>query len=229
MIKTKDISKYKNFLFQIFLIGIIVFTGVNFFRPKLREVFQLRKKINEEKEVLAKLTQKEAFLENLDEQELTTKAQFLLKVLPPEKDVTIPLATLKSLVSQFNLQLQKIQIDLGGKTTSGLSSVGFSLEVEGEKEKIIDFIEKVKTTYPLMRMEGVNFSYGDEDLLNIKLKIETFFLEMPKEIGKLESPLPLINSEEEKIYKEVSQFSSPLSEEAINTIYPTGKENPFAI
>jgi len=89
------------------------------------------------------------------------------------------------------------------------------------------FIEKIRTTYPLMKIGDLNFSL-EEGLLQAGLNFKAFFLSLPKEIGIIENPLPLITSPEEKIYQEVSKFTSPLSESATPYIQ-VGKENPFAL
>jgi len=228
--KIKDFSKNKEIFIQFFLILVIIFTGAKFLFPKIQESFQMRHKIKDEKERLTKLTQKAAFLESLDEYELTSKTEFLLKVLPPEEDIFIPLSTLKSLASQFSdIQIKEMKIDLGNEKAAGqLSSIGFSLKIVGSKENIVNFIDKVKTVYPLMRVNEISISLKEEELPSALIKIDTFFLGLPKEIGKVEAPLSLITSGEEKIYKEVSSLNSPLQEETIPS-FSGGKENPFSL
>jgi len=228
MIKIESLNK--NFLIQFFLIGVIIFTGGAFLRPKIADIFQMRKKISEEKEKMAKLTQKEAFLESLDENELIVKTQFLLKILPSEKDVVFPLTTLRLLASQFNLRINSIQIDLGRDKSNieQLSSIVFSLKFVGDRENIKDFIEKIKITYPLMKIESVTFSKEKENQLEGIISVKTFFLSLPKEIGKIEDPLSLLTPAEEKAYQKVSNFTSPLQNEFFPSV-PAGKENPFSL
>jgi len=229
MIKTEGVGKYKNFLIKFLLIVIIMFSGWIFLRPKITDIFQMRKNLKEEKEKLTKLTQKEALLESLDEYELTTKTQFLLKILPSQKDVLLPLATLRSLADQLNLRVSSIQVNLSEINSSNqLSSIGFSLKIEGDRESIKEFIGKIRVTYPLMKIEDLNFSLKGVSESETTLKIKTFFLSLPKEIGKIEDPLSLITPVEEKVYQEVSIFSSPLREEFAPSV-PVGKENPFVL
>jgi len=229
MIKTEGVGKYKNFLIKFLLIVIIMFSGWIFLRPKITDIFQMRKNLKEEKEKLTKLTQKEALLESLDEYELTTKTQFLLKILPSQKDVLLPLATLRSLADQLNLRVSSIQVNLSEINSSNqLSSIGFSLKIEGDRESIKEFIGKIRVTYHLMKIEDLNFSLKGVSESETTLKIKTFFLSLPKEIGKIEDPLSLITPVEEKVYQEVSIFSSPLREEFAPSV-PVGKENPFVL
>jgi len=230
MIKNEiiDSSRRESLLIQFFLVIMIVFTGGLFLRPKVVDIFQMRKKINEEKKKLVKLTQKEAFLESLDEYELTSKTQFLLKILPTERDIVWPLATLKLLASELNLEVNSIQTDLNeNKLDARLFSNGFSLGIIGDKENIKEFLERIKTTYPLMKIENLSISLQSESRFGANLKIKVFFLDLPEKIGSTEDPLPLVASAEEKIYQKVSGFSSPLKEKIIPSV-PAGKENPFS-
>jgi len=228
MEKIRDFSKNSGVLIQFFLILAILFTGINFLLPKGKELFQMNKTIKAKKEKLAKLTQKVAFLESLDEYEITNKTQFLLKVLPPEEDIFIPLSALKGLASQFyDIQIKDFKIDLGREEVKNqLSSISFSLKIVGSKESIINFIDKIKATYPLMRVDEISIFLSEEELPASLLKIEAFFLSLPKEMGKTEEFLSLITSAEEKVYREISTFSFPLKEEVAPTL-PSGKENPF--
>lgn len=229
MKKTEDFNKYRNFFIKALIIGGIIFSGVFFLYPRAKEIPESRRAIAEEKEKLAKLTQKAEFLESLDENELANKTQFLLKVLPPEKDVVLIISSLKALCAQLNLQIDSFQINLSGESSSsGLSSISFSLRIVGDKEGLNNLIERIKTTYPLIDLEGLDISLEEGNLLQATIKIKAFFLELPKEMGKTENPLPLINPEEEKFYYQVSNFTSPLLQEASYSV-PLGKENPFTL
>ncbi|MGB9706995.1 MAG: hypothetical protein ACPLXP_02920, partial [Microgenomates group bacterium] len=138
--------------------------------------------------------------------------------LPPEKDVANILLTLKLLSTQQGITLQRVQIDPGET---------LSLKIEGSPEKITGFMEKIETVLPLMKLEETSISFKEEGLLEATVKVKVSFLPLPKELGAMESPLPLITSQEEKIYQEVANFNSVLTEESLPPVQ-SGKENPFA-
>jgi len=229
MEKVENITNYtyRDFFVRLFLIGLIVFSGIIFLYPKLTEAIRMRKEVDEAREKLAKLTLKATFLEGVDEYELTAKTRFLFEALPAEGDTMVPLAVLRILASQFNLQIQEVRADLGGKEAGGLYSVAFSLKMTGDRKSVGDFIEKIGTTLPLMTVEDVNISLS-EGSSRATVKIKAFFLGLPKEMEAVESPLPLITSGEEKSYQRVSGFTSILPKENPPSA-PTGKETLFEL
>jgi len=210
--------KYKGAFLPIFLIIAVILVSLFFLRSKIFEIFETQKIIKKEKETLADLTKKVAILQGLDEFELTEKTEVLLRVLPPEKDVVNILSTLKALSSQTGVVLGGIKFE--GEDT-------LSLKVQGDSEKIISFMEKIEKTYPLMRLEDVSISFEEEGRIESFLKVKTFFSPLPTKLDSLESPLALITPQEEKIYAEVVQLTSPLTEESLETVQ-SGKDNPFS-
>jgi len=208
---------YKAFFLSIFLITGILFTSLFFLRPKIFEILEIQKKINKERKMLADLTQKAATLEGLDEIELTEKTEVLLKALPPEKDVANILLTFKVLGSQAEITLQGIQVDSGDT---------FSLKIEGGTEKIIRFMERIETSYPLMKLEEIAVSSREGSSTQATAKVQAFFLPLPQALGSVESPLSLVTPQEEKIYQDLLRFTPVLTEEDMQTIQ-SGKENPF--
>jgi len=229
----KNKNRYKNFLVYIFAISLVIFTGIVFLRPYLRESFKLRGKIREEKEKLAKLNQKKDFLEGLEENELMGRFQLLLKVLPSKQDIIIPILTLRTLVSESNLQLLRNQVNpQGEKLKGGGQSMNFSLEVVGSKENIDMFLEKIKTTFPIMKVEKFNISLEEDSSWRASLEVKTFFLELAEDIGRVTDLLLPLSPSEEKIYREVSNFTSPISLSETgspSSSFQNERENPFGL
>ncbi len=218
MRKVEDFAKYKAFFLPVILIIGILFASLFFLRPKIFEIFELQKKVTKERKTLAELTKKAATLEGLDEVELTEKTEVLLKVLPPEKDVANILLTFKVLGSQAGISLQEVQID---------SEDTISLKIQGQMEKAISFMEKIETSYPLMRLEEATISSKEENQTQATIKVKFFFLPLPKTLGSVDSPVSLVTPQEEKIYQEISKFTPVLIEENLPPV-GGGKENPFA-
>lgn len=218
--ESKIFLKYKNIFLLFFLVAAFLFSSIFFLKPKVSEIFDFRRKINQRKRTLAVLTQKVATLNGLDEFELEKKAETLLRVLPSEKDIVTLLLTLKALSFREGVTIRGIQIDPREDSVT-------SLKIEGEKEKIINFLKRVQTSYPLMKLEEVILSFSkDEEPIEAKIVIQTFFQPLPKDLGDVDSPLLPIAPEEEKSYEEVSKFNQVIIEEDLGPVQ-TGKENPF--
>jgi Tfp pilus assembly protein PilO len=223
-----NLAKYKSFLTFIILLLFVVISVLNFIRPKVGEIFQIRGKINNEKRKLAELTQKESYLNNLDEFELNQKTQVVLKAIPAEKDIITPFSIFKILASQFNLEIQGVDINLGDDSLKNdVGSFSFFLKVKGTFEQLVNFIEKMKKIFPIMSIKEVDVEIKKDNSLLAKILIETYYSPFPEKIGSVESPILLVTSQEEKIYQEISGFSSILPETEEIDI-KMGKENPFA-
>jgi len=218
MRKVEDFAKYKALFLPVIFITGILFSGLFFLRPKIFEIFEIQKKIVKERKTLADLTKKATTLEGLDEAELTEKTEVLLKALPPEKNVANILLAFKVLGSQAGISLQEVQID---------SEDTIFLKIQGPLENIISFMEKIETSYPLMRIEEVAVSSKEEGPTQAAIKVKFFFLSLPQTLGPVEVPLSLITPQEEKIYQEISKFTPVLTEENLPPV-GGGKENPFA-
>lgn len=221
-----------------FLLGVLFFGTIFFLRPKIGEILKFRKDITKEKETLARLTQKVAILEGLNETELEEKTKILLGILPAEMDISTFLLTVKNLSFQAEIPIKEIRVGLDeSKGFSGSSSfftIWLKLEASLEKlEKINNFIELVENSAPLMRVDSLTiYERGKEKGGGeVDLKIKAFYLLPPKELGAIDAPVSLLNAQEEKTYLQLSSrftYSQPPTMEELELQMGVGKSNPFS-
>lgn len=221
----ENLKNYKNYFIPAIIFLVILFTGLVFLSPNLIKVIQIQKRINSERSILAQLTGKLSQLQAIDENGLTSKTEVLLKIIPPEKDVSVILSSLKNLSSISNLNLKGVQLDPGDLANDNQMLI--SLKLEGPVEGLKQFLEKIKLASPLMRPKSITTSY-QESGNEMDLVLETFFLAFPQTLGAVDSPLPEISPDEEKVYQKASSFELPSSEVDNSLIQPSGKENPFS-
>ena len=221
----ENLKAYKYYFLPAIIFLAILFTGLVFLRPNMVKVVQIQQRIAGERNILVQLTGKLSQLEALDESNLISKTEMLLKIVPPEKDVPAILASLKNLSSISNLDLKSVQLDPGDLTTD--YPILVSLKLEGEAEGLKKFLEKIELISPLMRPKTITTIYQEGNVSEMSLVLETFFLQFPETLGEIDSPLPEISSEEEKAYQRVSSFEV-YSSEIETSILPSGKENPFS-
>jgi len=210
---------YKSKGILLFLITFLVITVVTvlWLIPKVKDVFEMRRKIAEQKIKLSKLTEKLALLEGIDEYELEKKVEFLLAAVPEENDVFKIILVIKTLAFDNSLSLKDLKISLSGE---------FSFKVIGEVNKVMNFIKDIERVVPILTLDSLAFSNEGPQAVEVFMKGKNFYLAVPKEIGSIESPLPLLTSEEEKIYQYVSNFKN-IDRGGLFTPMQSGKENPF--
>lgn len=226
----------KNLLILLFL--VIFFAGLFFLREKIFQIIEFRQKNSLDRQKLALITEKVATLEGLDVNELSSKTEILLKALPAEKNISNILLSLKLLVDQTGLEFKGFEVEPGELSTESaqmkeperenLPFMLFALTINGDYQKLKDFLERVETAFPLMRLQKVSFSSEKEGSSETILDLKAFFLPLPQTLGTIDAPLSLVTPQEENAYRQLSKFTPVLSEEALPTIQ-SGKENPFAL
>ncbi len=246
MKEEKKLSDYQPFLFPVVVALLVFLTAFAFLKPKIGAIIEGQRRLSQNKQVLARLTEKAAALEGLDQTELTRKTDILLAALPTEKDVPRFLATYKELAQKIEVVIQQIEVNPGKLATPEDEQVApeggqaspeggqaspppflvFQIGVSGELEKVGIFLDELEKTLPLMRLKEVSLSQKEENLFESEIELQAFFLFLPGELGPVEEALPLISQREEEVYRQLADFKSVELKESL-LLTPAGKENPF--
>ena len=233
--KLPEASQFREFLFPGIVIILIVITAVTVLKPKIDSLLEIRQGVAKQKKELGQLSQKSAVLEGYDQNELKNRTEKLLKVLPVEKDGPLIVATMRSLVSENNLELISLGVNVGELATESaeptkkeetVPSLKIALDVAGELGDLYNFLSAVESITPIMRVDKVGIS-REGTSVESQVSLSNYFLAMPKEIGKVSRQIVPVNTEEEKVYQEVSNYQPPAMGTAL-PIVTSGKENPFA-
>ncbi len=231
------LTRYRPFFFPL-LIGLaILILTITLLIPKITQIFELRQDLSKEKARLAKLTQKLAELNGLDDNELTTKATLMVVALPAEKDVPLILATLSSLGKETGMEVENVKVSPGELSTESgkikkkekgeeTPTLPFEVLAKGTMESLKNFLNRLGSTIPVMRVESASLSF-EEGEWQAKISLDTFFLSLPKTLGAVETPLAEITPEEELIYKRIEKYRAPAIEGDLPSV-GTGKEDPFS-
>lgn len=232
--KLAELSKFQSFLFPVVVVVLILVSAMTILKPKLSDLLETRRDLAKQKRDLAQLTQKVAILEGYDQNELQTRTDQINKVLPREKDGPLILATIRTLVSDYNLELSSLTIEVGEIATESaeskrkeelVPSLAIQLSISGGIENLYDFLEAIESTAPLMRIDTISIA-REGSTAESKIQLFSYYLAEPKDIGKVGRQIVPITPEEEEVYQELSRYQ-PTS---VGTELPyvgSGKENPF--
>ena len=210
----------KSFLFSGFVLILVVLVSLFWLRPKVVDIVKANRDLKAGRKTLAELTKKVTTLEGLSKPELTDKVDLALRILPVEKDVPTVLSTLKKVALNNELIINEMSIPEVGEIASGsaetktsknvkeeaLPSLSVKLTLIGAREKIINFFKQVETTAPLMKVSGLSISQKNEGTDESLIEVRTYFLPLPKTMGKLEQAVVPMTSQEEKIFNELASF-----------------------
>ena len=237
---SKEISKQKRFLFPLVAVLFVVLASLFILKPKIGQILEPRRTIAGQKQLLSKLTEKAAVLEGLDKNELNDKVDFSFKVVPVEKDVPLIMSLVKDFSQQAGLSLKTIKTDPGGISTESASkqissgaeevdSYPFTLVLEGGLPEAKSFLDLIKQTAPLIKVESFSMSNEQTETGKsgqISLAISTYFHPLPTELGPVESPVALLTQQEEKLYETLTKLTVPATQENFQEV-PSGKANIF--
>lgn len=231
--KLPNLSQYRNYLIPIVLVVLMLISGVMILKPKAEEVFGLRGDLSRQKIELAQLTQKLAILEGYDQEELKYRAERMLRVLPTEKNGPLVLAVVRSLVGDHNLELVSLTVEIGEISTESaqskepLPSLEVSASVTGSLDDLGSFLNALESATPIMRVKGLSIS-REGKTVESNISLSTYYLSVPKDIGKPSRRINIITQEEEEVYQELSRYQLPAVGKELPSV-SSGKENPFIL
>lgn len=233
-----DLNKYKPFTLPAVILLLVIFSGLLLLKPKVGQILGIHRHLSSQKNKLAQLTTKLYALQGLDEFELEERTKVLLRTLPSQKDLPGALVTIKSLTSTAGLELRGIQVEPGEISSESaqpeatkkynLPFLEFKIKLGGNQTQLKDFLTKLASTAPLMRVAAMEISQTEGGVIEADLKLDTFFLPLPSTLGLVEKPLVPLTSQEEEIYQQLVKISpAQTGQTATFSPIPSGKENPF--
>lgn len=242
---SSDLSllKLKAFLKDYYML-IIAFVLVSFsllivFIPFIKEIFSLQSDISSNKKTLELLSLKESMLDSMDEAKLNSQVDLLESALPSEKPALYIIDILNASSSKFGLQLGSFEFSPGSlatnsaeleksvKVKSGIDSIEVDVEVSGEFDNLLTYIDYLENALPLMKARAISFSTAKKDtIVDVTLSLDVYFLLPPETIGRTSDPLKKISESQLDAYEKVSQYTKVVSRSLPTSTYPS-RDNPF--
>ncbi|MGB9637521.1 MAG: hypothetical protein ACPLY7_01850 [Microgenomates group bacterium] len=233
----------KNFLFPILAISLIVLLTFVLLIPKVKQILQIKKEIVGQREQITKLSQKLNTLQSLSEPELFDASNLLLEALPAQKDFYKVLALTKKVFNDNSAQL--LSFDFApGKISSNSAGTKEGREIGEMRLKAVfsasyesfnNLLQTLAKVLPLMEIDSVKFSSMNAStsgtLLNLEgaLSMRTYFAPLPKTMGSVDAPLPVVSNKDKQLLEELKTYQRYQPEATGNETVPevVGKENPF--
>jgi len=204
--------------------------------PRIKIILQLKVKAKATEERLVRLTAKISDLEGLDAVGLAEKRDLVLKAIPRSKEVMNVVNLISGLADKTQIKVESIQVSPGEiSTESGemkkleeVETLPFHVVVEGENEKIFEFLELLEKSLPLIFVNSFKFG-KTAGVSRAEIALESYSSFLPKTLGKIDSPLVKIDDEEEKIFKILGDFESYSANFVFSPSSPSEeRENPFS-
>lgn len=228
--KKIDYPQVKYIRLLMVLLGLVlVVLTVKIVLPKAGKTLENYKKRSSFNSRLVSLQAKIADLEGLNEYELSERNSLALQALPADKNIIGTMMILNSLTEQNGVLIEGLRVSPGsltasGSAISGMGALSLDIRLNGSFDQMKAFLRTLKTTLPLILNTGnltISFLGG-----STSLKLEVYYLGLPKTLGKIDTPVPKLTDTEEKLLESLRAYTylSP----AVFTPTERGKANPFA-
>ncbi len=215
--------------------AVIFLLSLTFFRQMVSNSLILLGESQSKKQKLDNLTRKFNQLQNFKADVLEKQVRELEQVFPSKKPVLEIINTLNLLAIENQVSLGAVNLNPGkleekenmATSASELQNFKLSFMVNGEIEKISQFVKDLQQSAPLNKIKelGVGLNPQAKNISSVSLMLEVYFQPLPKALPSLEMPLSVLNAEEEETLTQLSAFKFFPLKTLPNVT--TGKEDIF--
>lgn len=229
----KDLSKfYEKFKLYIFpaAIGLASLTLIVLvIYPQTIKLVINQKKSGEISQKAKFLEDKAEQLEKYNPDDLKIKVDYSLTSFPVDKDYISVIKILQNIIVQSGFNIVSLSLESSRTKDSGnFSTYGLKLDTLGTSSQLPALLSYIESSYRLMRVITLEASSERESQIAASISIEVLFSAPPAGFGNIDSPLPQLSEEEEKILSKLATVGRAISQEqSASQLAPRGKPNPF--
>ena len=164
-------KKQQVYTFSVLTFVVVLILVVGAIKPSIETMARLNSEIKQKEIVRDKLEDKMNALNELSLQyaEFEETAEDLELIFPTNGDFSLFLANIESLSEESGFDLKSISFGKTrrqGSSLTTLKSVRIDLQVEGAKEEIIPFLQKLESLPMYPEIKVLSYSTDEEDGLN---------------------------------------------------------------
>lgn len=163
-------------------------------------------------------------LDNLDQEDLSRKVQYVLGVYPADKDFGNIVGIIQSVTSGAGFSI--VALNLGDQTAQ---SYNITLQITGPRTLLPLLLSALESAPRLIRLDSLEISSSSSSQgIEADLGLNILYSPAPTTFGTVDSPLPTLSSEDEELLT-ILASQNPISEEVEEVVDsgPRGKANPF--
>jgi Tfp pilus assembly protein PilO len=186
------------------------------------------------------LRQKDSRLVGIDASTYQSVYAKLNQILPEGKDYVSLFNTFDNLEKKTGVFITRTEFQLGSVSTSssklsraegGIPAyvVPLNISVEGEPDALQKFIGALNDfSGRLINIDSIKWAEGEGTVSQLAISGRAFFYPLPSVLGKIDSPLPKIESAQENILNKLAQITiAPPEGAGEMEKVPIGKKNLF--
>lgn len=223
----KVYNEYSLYIYPV-LVGLISLLLIGLVFPQVIKLISNNEALRVLSEKAIKLNTKDKALQNLDDNSLGSKVKIMMASLPQDLDFSTIVGIVQGVVSKSSYSLTSVQLGSGNALNSGVSGYILRIEVFGPKANFAKLLDDLEDSYRVMRVTSVENTFDKGgDVVKSVISLEAYYSLLPKSLGSIEAPLPVLSAQDEDTINKLSRLGvvTPSSETA--TLAPRGKSDPF--
>lgn len=190
----------------------------------IAQITGLRSKISAAKKTESVLSQKYNVLKSVAVVAASGSNQ-TLAALPKDNPAVMLQSQVKSIAASNLLVIDSLK-SIGVSSTSDLSSVTTTIELNGPKEAIIAFIRAMDTIAPITTVDKVSFSETGASV-KAEIGLRTYYAPLPKTIPTVTQPVVDLTASEKALLTQISSLTQPTFSDILVATQSALNPNPF--
>ncbi len=237
-------AQVRIFITPMIVLVVVALSGRILVWPWLTSVGSLRAKAKENEMKVSILTTKLSALSGANELTLDQDLRVVNITMPEGKDLVGGLVGLRIAAADSGVLLESLRVSPGevvdeasksAKVVEGEkeNQISYSIVIQGSKDQIQAFFERVRAVAPLMELERL--SYAEKNgLAEATVAVTSFYVPGVVQLGSIDSPIQELSAEEDQLLRRLRNLSraglfntTEEGESSGNIGGAVGKENPF--
>lgn len=205
----------------IFIGLIVVF--IFGYTISVKEVSSQNQRLKKAKDELTMLSQKEATLQSI-KANILTSADDSLSAVPAINPALVVVTQIKTLAAQKALLMSDLQVS-SPTEVENLRRAQVTFDLAGPLVTVVEFCSQLKDLAPIVLLEKLTTT-GDVGDSVASVTITSFWADLPTNIGSLTEPLGNLSGEDQEMLNKFSLLQKPSFIQLIPQA-PVIREDPF--
>lgn len=224
----KFYAKYKAQIFPAIVALTSLFLIIFVIYPQIMKLLDNQKTMGTLIQKSKFLEAKAVALESYNEEDLSSKVEFVLNALPAEKDFGNILSLLQQLSAQSGFTIGELAFSSAGSKVGKAESLEVKLSIKGAKNGLQTFLNNLENLPRAVSISSIDVnSNRAAQTVDAFLTVEFLYSQMPKDFGSADSPLPELSQKDEDLITALARSGRLLVGTSSATVSPRGKSNPF--
>lgn len=228
------LSQLRVWWFPLAVVTVIALGSLLVLIPQATQLLESRDSLKAEQKTLTQLQTKADQISQLDESYIEELASVVTLALPEHKPYYEMFAVLQQLAGQTGVYLGDFDLSPGSLATAaakvktskdkGYVSLDTSVSIRGTTDQVVQFIDSLQSTLPLITVTSINIS-GDKNELDIrqaKLDMTVSYVspETKNSTNVLKGTLMQLSDLDYQLFDTLLRYNAPMDQTASAAAFP---------